>query len=44
MLCEHQAYEGPWDSVDEDVGKTNIQLKQSWERESGKFILTVWSQ
>ena len=25
---EHQAYEGPWDSVDEDVGKTNIQLKQ----------------
>ncbi len=38
---EHQAYEGPWDSVDEDVGKTNIQLKQSWERESGKFILSL---
>ena len=38
---EHQAYEGPWDSVDEDVGKTNIQLKQSWERDSGKFILSL---
>ena len=38
---EHQAYDGPWDSIDEDVGKTNVQLKQSWERESGKFILSL---
>lgn len=28
---EHQIYEGPWDSVDEDVGKTNLWLKQIWE-------------
>lgn len=28
---EHQVYEGPWDSVDEDVGKTNLWLKQIWE-------------
>ena len=38
---EHQVYEGPWDSVDEDVGKTNIQMKQSWERDSGKFSLSL---
>lgn len=28
---EHQVYEGPWDSIDEDVGKTNLWLKQVWE-------------
>jgi len=28
---EHQIYEGPWDSIDEDVGKTNLWLKQIWE-------------
>ncbi len=28
---ERQQYEGPWDSVNEDVGRTNIWLKQRWE-------------
>ncbi|MDG1026645.1 MAG: TonB-dependent receptor [Gammaproteobacteria bacterium] len=27
---EHQQYEGPWDSVNEDVGRTNVWLKQRW--------------
>ncbi len=28
---EHQRYDGPWDSVSEDVGKTNLWLKQNFD-------------
>ena len=37
---EHQVYSGPWDSVDEDVGKTNLWLKQQWLREDGAMSLS----
>lgn len=33
---EHQLYEGAWDSVDEDVDKTNLWLKQVWEGAADK--------
>ena len=38
---EHQIYQGPWDSVSEDVGKTNLHLKQTWERKSGDYALSL---
>lgn len=37
---EHQIYAGPWDSIDEDVGKTNVWLKQQWLREDGGLSLS----
>ncbi len=37
---EHQIYEGPWDVVDEDVGKTNLWLKQNWEGENDQFAVS----
>jgi len=36
---EHQRYEGPWDSVDENVGRTNLWLKQHWETAEDKLQL-----
>ena len=33
--AELQTYRGPWDAIDEDVDKSNIWLKQSWERAAG---------
>ncbi|MEX0962825.1 MAG: TonB-dependent receptor [Pseudohongiellaceae bacterium] len=27
---EHQKYDGPWKTISEDVGKTNVWLKQRW--------------
>ena len=38
---EHQIYQGPWDSVSEDVSKTNLHLKQTWQRESGDYALSL---
>jgi hypothetical protein len=38
---ESQTYEGPWDVIDEDVDKRNIWLKQSWERGSDEFSLSL---
>ncbi len=37
---ESQTYEGPWDSIDEDVDKTNVWLKQSWERDFDRFSIS----
>ncbi len=37
---ERQVYEGPWDSVDEDVDKTNLWLKQVWEGETDKVAVS----
>ena len=37
---ERQVYEGPWDSVDEDVDKTNLWLKQVWEGEADKVAVS----
>jgi len=37
---EHQRYEGPWDSVDEDVDKTNLFLKHIWESGEDQLALT----
>ncbi|MCP5348112.1 MAG: TonB-dependent receptor [Pseudomonadales bacterium] len=36
---ELQGYAGPWDSVDEDIDKTNLWLKQSWESGDDRFAL-----
>lgn len=38
---EHQTYEGPWDSVDEDVNKTNLWLKQVWEGEADRVAVSL---
>lgn len=38
---ELQGYEGPWDSVDEDVEKTNFMLKQVWESAESSYALTL---
>lgn len=37
---ELQGYEGPWDDIDEDIEKTNLWLKQSWQSGSNDFALT----
>ncbi len=37
---EHQVYEGPWDSIDEDIGKTNLWLKQVWQGEDQDLALS----
>ena len=37
---ERQVYEGPWDSVDEDVDKTNLWLKQVWEGKTDKVAVS----
>jgi hypothetical protein len=37
---EHQRYAGPWDSVDEDVGKTNLWLKQIWESDADRLAVS----
>lgn len=36
---EVQGYDGPWDDIAEDVGKTNVWLKQVWEQEDERFEL-----
>ena len=35
---EAQTYQGPWDAIEEDVDKTNIWLKQSWEWADGDHL------
>lgn len=37
---ELQGYAGPWDSVDEDIEKTNLWLKQNWQSGDNDFALT----
>ncbi|GAB5500659.1 MAG: TonB-dependent receptor [Pseudohongiellaceae bacterium] len=37
---EHQRYAGPWDSVDEDVGKTNLWLKQIWGSDADRLAVS----
>lgn len=37
---ESQSYRGPWDVIDEDVDKTNVWLKQSWESGSDRFSVS----
>lgn len=37
---EHQNYDGPWDSVNEDVAKTNVWLKQQWRSGTDMASLT----
>jgi outer membrane receptor protein involved in Fe transport len=37
---EHQRYAGPWDSVDEDVGKTNLWLKQIWGSDDDQLAVS----
>ncbi|MEZ5489538.1 MAG: TonB-dependent receptor [Gammaproteobacteria bacterium] len=36
---ELQGYEGPWDAIDEDIEKTNLWLKQSWQAGDNRFAL-----
>ena len=36
---EHQRYDGPWDSISEDVGKSNVWLKQVWQQDKGSLSL-----
>ncbi len=38
---EHQKYDGPWDMLDEDVGKTNLWLKQRWQTDSDELELML---
>jgi len=38
---ELQGYAGPWDSVDEDIEKTNLWLKQNWQSGDNDFALTL---
>ncbi len=37
---ELQGYQGPWDSIDEDIEKTNLWLKQRWQAGENQFALT----
>lgn len=37
---EYQTYQGPWDSVDENVGKTNLWLKHYWNTENTRYSLS----
>jgi len=37
---EGQTYAGPWDVIDENVDKTNIWLKQSWESGADRLSLS----
>lgn len=37
---ELQGYEGPWDTVDEDVDKTNLWLKQLWGDEDNRVSVS----
>lgn len=37
---ESQSYRGPWDVIDEDVEKTNLWLKQSWESGANSFSVS----
>ena len=41
FALEHQRYDGPWENLEEDVGKTNLQLKQFWQGESGETTLSL---
>ena len=36
---EYQTYQGPWDDINEDVGKTNVWLKQQWTQGNSSFHL-----
>ncbi len=37
---EKQSYAGAWDSIDEDVDRTNLWLKQSWGTQESGFDIT----
>jgi len=37
---ENQRYAGAWDSVDEDVGRSNLWLKQSWSTAESGFDIS----
>ncbi len=37
---EHQIFSGPWDAIDEDIGKTNVWLKRQWQRDDAVMSLT----
>ena len=41
FALEHQRYDGPWENLEEDVGKTNLQLKHFWQGESGETTLSL---
>jgi hypothetical protein len=36
---EHQVYDGPWEDISEDVGKTNLVLKYLWGNTNNQFSL-----
>lgn len=36
---EYQTYRGPWDSINEDVGKKNIWLKQIWSTTDSEYSI-----
>lgn len=36
---EHQVYDGPWDDINEDVGKTNLSLKHIWGDTTNQFTI-----
>ncbi len=38
---EHQVYDGPWEDVNEEVGKTNLWLKHIWGTADNQFSLNV---
>lgn len=38
---EHQIYDGPWEDIEEDIGKTNLWLKHIWGDESNQFSVNV---
>lgn len=37
---EHQKYDGPWQAISEDVGRTNVWLKQRWQTNGDSLELT----
>ncbi len=36
---EHQVYGGPWRDINEDVGKTNLWIKQTWAEKENVFSI-----
>lgn len=38
--AEYQTYNGPWDSISEDVGKKNLWLKQLWNSNKTEYSIT----
>ncbi|QDP02980.1 TonB-dependent receptor [Thalassotalea sp. PS06] len=41
FAAERQHYDGPWDDINEDVGKTNLLLKHTRPVEQGQFSVAV---